>query len=195
MAANSNVFTNLSIGQKEKETTINTNFSLVPRFLGEFASDPATTGVATGSSYYNTTTQSIKQLATSGNWHSAAVGKRFALQATTTNTIAVRMTTPDNTNPTFTSNGIASGTLVVTCVRTDTPNTQYAAYHYNVMITSTNNTTTITASTPVIQSFGSPSLAVTINNDTANDSVNVTVQNSGAGSFKWAAMFDLIETA
>jgi hypothetical protein len=50
--------TQLEIGQTEKEVTINTNMAVldakVPRALPDAASAPATTGLAPGSTYYNT---------------------------------------------------------------------------------------------------------------------------------------------
>ncbi len=58
MATTTNLgLTYLEIGQKDKSTTINTNMDLLdvlPSYLGEAASDPATTGIAPGSTYYNT---------------------------------------------------------------------------------------------------------------------------------------------
>jgi len=47
----------LEVGQKEKEVTINTNFTALdaaPKFLGSFGSHPSTANVALGSFYYST---------------------------------------------------------------------------------------------------------------------------------------------
>ena len=67
MAATTNyALTLLEIGQKEKEITINTNFTTMdntPKYLGDLAADPA--GVTTtplGSTYYNTTASKLKVL-------------------------------------------------------------------------------------------------------------------------------------
>ena len=57
----------LEVGQKEKEATINTNFSLldaaVPRYLGDLSADPSELGsIPVGSRYYNTTSSVFKTL-------------------------------------------------------------------------------------------------------------------------------------
>lgn len=44
----------LEVKDKHKVNRLNINFSYVPRYLGELASAPATTGVCQGSTYYNT---------------------------------------------------------------------------------------------------------------------------------------------
>jgi len=66
----------LEIGQKEKEATINTNFSnidsKVPRYLGELGADPVTTGIPAGSTYYSTAAAKLKVLRTTGTWVNAA---------------------------------------------------------------------------------------------------------------------------
>lgn len=74
MAANANVITQLTVGQKEKEVTINTNYLAIPRYLGEFATaqQPATAGVTQGSTYYNTTTSKLMFLNTSNTWINVA---------------------------------------------------------------------------------------------------------------------------
>lgn len=65
-------FTDLTVGQKEKEVTINTNFAQVPRYLGELTADPATAGVSAGSTYFNTTASKLKVLKGSGVWTNVA---------------------------------------------------------------------------------------------------------------------------
>lgn len=66
----------LDVGQKEKEVTINQNFQIIDdkalRFLGDLASDPPTTGVPKGSTYYNTATSKLKVLRTNNTWANAA---------------------------------------------------------------------------------------------------------------------------
>lgn len=66
----------LEIGQKNKETTINTNMELldqkVPRYIGELASDPTVSGVSYGSTYFNTSTNKLKVLKTNGTWVNVA---------------------------------------------------------------------------------------------------------------------------
>jgi len=70
--------TMLEVGQKEKEVTINTNFTLldvVPKWLGRLSGDPATSGVPLGSSYFNTSTNKLRvltQLTPSVIWANAA---------------------------------------------------------------------------------------------------------------------------
>jgi len=72
MATTTNLgLTYLEIGQKDKSTTINTNMDLLdvlPSYLGEFAADPATTGIAPGSTYYNTTGSNLKVLKSDLSW-------------------------------------------------------------------------------------------------------------------------------
>lgn len=62
----------LEVGQKEKEVTINTNFSSIDakiiRYLGEFASDPNTSGIVAGCTYFNTTSGKLKTLNSSSAW-------------------------------------------------------------------------------------------------------------------------------
>lgn len=62
-------------GQKEKEVTINEGFDKIdaqfaatPRFLGDLTGDPATTNVALGSTYFNTSLNKIKILRGNGTW-------------------------------------------------------------------------------------------------------------------------------
>lgn len=66
----------LEIGQKDKEVTINTNFSTIDtkslKYLGELAVDPASTGIAHGSTYYSTTASKLKVLKTNGTWANVA---------------------------------------------------------------------------------------------------------------------------
>lgn len=56
----------LEVGQKEKEVTINENFTLldaVPKYLGDLASDPTVlTTIPLGSTYYNTTSSKLRVL-------------------------------------------------------------------------------------------------------------------------------------
>jgi len=66
----------LEVGQKEKEITINTNFTSLdtalktvsdvayaaPVYLGDLASDPATPTQPLGSTYFNTGTSKLKVL-------------------------------------------------------------------------------------------------------------------------------------
>jgi len=64
--------TQLDVGQKEKEVTINTNNALLDakcaRALPDNASDPATTGLAPGTTYYNTTLSKVKWLRPNLTW-------------------------------------------------------------------------------------------------------------------------------
>lgn len=70
------LLTLLEVGQKEKEVTINQNFSdldaKIVRFLGDLSADPATTGVALGSTYFNTQTNKLKVLRGTGAWVNVA---------------------------------------------------------------------------------------------------------------------------
>jgi len=56
----------LEIGQKEKETTINTNFTTLdntPKYLGDLASAPSDlTKIPVGSTYFNTTSSKLQVL-------------------------------------------------------------------------------------------------------------------------------------
>lgn len=60
----------LEVGQKEKEVTINTNFTTldaIPKYLGDAASDPTpTTTIPVGSTYYNTGSSKLKVLRSKG---------------------------------------------------------------------------------------------------------------------------------
>lgn len=78
--------TNLTVGQKAKETTINTNFELSrstlnvkPEFLGDFdtASEPSTSNIITGSIYYNTDDTEMKYLNASAAWVQVAKHPEF----------------------------------------------------------------------------------------------------------------------
>lgn len=66
----------LEVGQKEKEASINSAFNKidqkVPRFLGDLAADPATTGVPAGSTYFNTTSSKARILRANGAWANVA---------------------------------------------------------------------------------------------------------------------------
>jgi len=72
MASTTNLgLTYIEIGQKDKSTTINTNMDLLdilPAYLGEAASDPATTDVAAGSTYYNTGSSRLMVLKSDLTW-------------------------------------------------------------------------------------------------------------------------------
>ena len=56
----------LEVGQKEKEVTINTNFTTldaIPKYLGDLTADPTVlTKVPVGSTYYNTTSSKLRVL-------------------------------------------------------------------------------------------------------------------------------------
>lgn len=65
----------LEIGQKDKTITINDNMDVlddVPMYVGEFSSDPSTTGVPHGSTYYNTGSSKLKVLKTNNSWVNVA---------------------------------------------------------------------------------------------------------------------------
>ena len=73
MATTQNLqLTLLEVGQKDKEVTINTALQSIDnkviRYLGEFATDPNTSGVTIGSTYFNTTSGKIKVLRVGGVW-------------------------------------------------------------------------------------------------------------------------------
>lgn len=71
MATTNLGLTYLQIGQKDKSVTINTNMDLLdllPQYLGELASDPATVGVSPGTTYFNTTSSVIKLLKSDLTW-------------------------------------------------------------------------------------------------------------------------------
>jgi len=80
MATTTNyALTLLEVGQKEKEVTINTNFTTMdatPKFLGRLAANPATTtGTPLGSTYFNTATSKLvclTQITPSVIWSNAA---------------------------------------------------------------------------------------------------------------------------
>lgn len=62
----------LEVGQKEKEVTINTNMATldakVSRGLPDSATAPSATGVAPGSTYYNTTDNKVYWLRPNLTW-------------------------------------------------------------------------------------------------------------------------------
>lgn len=68
----------LEVGQKEKEVTINTNFSAldaIPKYLGDLVADPTVlTTIPLGSTYYNTTSSKLRVLRnkTGPVWSNAA---------------------------------------------------------------------------------------------------------------------------
>lgn len=66
----------LEVGQKEKEATINTNLNMIDskviRYLGEAGSDPSTSGVAFGSTYFNTVSSKLKVLKSDASWVNVA---------------------------------------------------------------------------------------------------------------------------
>ena len=68
----------LEVGQKEKEVTINSNFTAldaVPKYLGDLASDPGVvTTTPIGSTYFNTATVKLKVLRSASpiTWANAA---------------------------------------------------------------------------------------------------------------------------
>ena len=65
----------MEIGQKDKSVTINDNMGIldnVPKYLGEFSSDPSATNVPFGSTYYNTTASKLKVLRTNSSWVNVA---------------------------------------------------------------------------------------------------------------------------
>lgn len=73
MATTTNLgLTLLEVGQGSKEATINTNMtgldSKVPRALPDAASAPSTSGLAPGSTYYNTATSKVYWLRPGGTW-------------------------------------------------------------------------------------------------------------------------------
>ena len=67
MATTTNyLMTLLEVGQKEKEVTINTNFTTLdatPKYLGDLASDPASVSTTPiGSTYFNTGSSKLRVL-------------------------------------------------------------------------------------------------------------------------------------
>ena len=72
MATTNLGLTQLEVGQKEKEVTINSNNAIldakVPRALADNAADPSTVGLAPGSTYYNTTLSKVKWLRPNLTW-------------------------------------------------------------------------------------------------------------------------------
>ena len=77
MATTSNFqLTLLEVGQKDKEVTINTAFqsldNKINRYLGEFATDPNSSGVAPGCTYFNTGSSKLKVLFSNGTWTNVA---------------------------------------------------------------------------------------------------------------------------
>lgn len=77
MAQTTNMsLTLLEVGQKDKEMTINTNFSSIDskivRYLGELTEDPSALNVAPGSTYFNSSTSKLKVLKTNNSWINVA---------------------------------------------------------------------------------------------------------------------------
>lgn len=73
MAATSNLaITKLEVGQSSKEATINTAFETIDakaaRALPDAATAPATTGLAPGSTYYNTSDNKVYWLRPNLTW-------------------------------------------------------------------------------------------------------------------------------
>ena len=73
MATTQNLqLTLLTVGQMEKEVTINTNFQSIDqkviKYLGELGADPSVNGVAIGSTYFNTVSNKIHVLKSTGAW-------------------------------------------------------------------------------------------------------------------------------
>lgn len=62
------VFEQFEQADKLKVNRLNTNFSYVPRYLGEAATAPSTTGVPEGSTYYNTGDSYLYFLNSSAAW-------------------------------------------------------------------------------------------------------------------------------
>jgi hypothetical protein len=66
MATTNYAMTLLEVGQKEKEVTINTNFTIldnVPKYLGDLAAAPTVlTTIPLGSTYFNTVTNKVQIL-------------------------------------------------------------------------------------------------------------------------------------
>ena len=80
----------LDVGQKEKEMSINTNMQILdnglPRFLGEFAAAPTSTGIPPGSTYLNSTSNITQVLKADGTWINMGVNSGGT--GTVTNIIA-----------------------------------------------------------------------------------------------------------
>ena len=77
MATTTNLqLTLLEVGQKDKEVTINTALQSIDnkviRYLGEFATDPNTSGVVPGCTYFNTATSKLKVLKSNSSWVNVA---------------------------------------------------------------------------------------------------------------------------
>lgn len=67
--------TYLEIGQRDKSTTINSNYDIIdglPRFLGDLSADPSPTNVAQGSTYFNITSSKLKVLRGNNSWVNVA---------------------------------------------------------------------------------------------------------------------------
>lgn len=67
--------TNLEVGQKAKETTINTNIELArttlndkPEFLGSLATVPSASGLIVGSRYWNSSAANFQTLIDASTW-------------------------------------------------------------------------------------------------------------------------------
>ena len=82
--------TQLEVGQKEKEVTINTNNATldtkVPIVLADAAVDPSAVGRAPGTMFYDTAKKVLKVLRNGGTWNvmSGYIGE-FAADPATTN--------------------------------------------------------------------------------------------------------------
>lgn len=65
--------TQLDVGQKEKEVTINTNNSLIDAKIGftlaDAGSDPSATGKAPGTTYYDTVKKVVRFLRVGSTWN------------------------------------------------------------------------------------------------------------------------------
>ena len=77
MATTTNLqLTLLEVGQKDKEVTINTALQVIDnkviRYLGEFSSDPNSSGVVPGCTYFNTTSSKLKVLKSDSAWVNVA---------------------------------------------------------------------------------------------------------------------------
>lgn len=65
-------FTQLEVKDRHKVQILNTNFSVVPQYLGEMAADPATLDIPEGSTYYNTVDSKLKFLNSLSAWVNVA---------------------------------------------------------------------------------------------------------------------------
>jgi len=65
-------FVQLEVKDRHKVQILNENFAVVPQYLGEFATDPATLNVPEGSTYYNTGSSKLMFLNSLINWVNVA---------------------------------------------------------------------------------------------------------------------------